>query len=235
MEVINEGILKALEMLGLGQPQQGGGVLSAVAGMPRPEGKPPVPTNNAMPKSKPPVVDTALKSWENPKRSGFAYDKNKWFSHPSVEGGTPTLGWGHKINKQENNSGKIKIGNKLVDWKQGLTKEEVNSLYEQDISKYTQTAQESLLKAAKTMSGDLVDSVSILPNQLEALTSLIYNIGETNWNKSNAKKELEKGNISKFLEEAFDSDKGFVKSNKKKIKGLVNRRIKERNLFLGQG
>ena len=43
MEVINEGILKALEMLGLGQPQQGGGVLSAVAGMPRPEGKPPVP------------------------------------------------------------------------------------------------------------------------------------------------------------------------------------------------
>jgi GH24 family phage-related lysozyme (muramidase) len=43
MEVINEGILKALEMLGLGQPQQGGGVLSAVAGMPRPEGKPSAP------------------------------------------------------------------------------------------------------------------------------------------------------------------------------------------------
>jgi hypothetical protein len=36
MKVINEGILKALEMLGLGQPQQGGGVLSAVAGMPKP-------------------------------------------------------------------------------------------------------------------------------------------------------------------------------------------------------
>ncbi len=60
MEVINEGILKALEMLGLGQPQQGGGVLSAVAGMPRPEGKPPVPTNNDMPKSKPPVVDPTV-------------------------------------------------------------------------------------------------------------------------------------------------------------------------------
>jgi hypothetical protein len=55
MEVINEGILKALEMLGLGQPQQEGGVLSAVAGMPRPEGKPPIPTSNAMPKTKPPV------------------------------------------------------------------------------------------------------------------------------------------------------------------------------------
>lgn len=36
MEVINEGILKALEMLGLGQPQQGNGVLSAVAAMPKP-------------------------------------------------------------------------------------------------------------------------------------------------------------------------------------------------------
>lgn len=46
MEVINEGILKALEMLGLSQPQQGGGVLSAVAGMPRPEGKPSAPVLN---------------------------------------------------------------------------------------------------------------------------------------------------------------------------------------------
>ena len=49
MEVINKGILKALEMLGLGQPQQGGGVLSAVAGMPRPEVNPPVPSTNDIP------------------------------------------------------------------------------------------------------------------------------------------------------------------------------------------
>ena len=51
MEVINKGILNALEMLGLGnnQPQQGKGLMSAVAGMPRPEGKPPIPTSNAMP------------------------------------------------------------------------------------------------------------------------------------------------------------------------------------------
>ena len=46
MEVINEGILKALEMLGLSQPQQGDGLLSAVAGMPRPEGKPNAPVLN---------------------------------------------------------------------------------------------------------------------------------------------------------------------------------------------
>lgn len=47
MEVINKGILNALEMLGLSQPQQGSGVLSAVAGMPRPEGKPSAPDTGA--------------------------------------------------------------------------------------------------------------------------------------------------------------------------------------------
>lgn len=66
MEVINEGILKALEMLGLSnkQPQQGGGVLSAVAGMPRPEGKPPVvdPTVN--------IIDSVIAN-----EGGFQQDK----------------------------------------------------------------------------------------------------------------------------------------------------------------
>tara|TARA_R110001632_G_scaffold33569_4_gene86246 strand:+ start:226 stop:828 length:603 start_codon:yes stop_codon:yes gene_type:complete len=49
MEVINKGILNALEMLGLGgsQPQQGDGVLSAVSGMPRPGGKPSAPDTGA--------------------------------------------------------------------------------------------------------------------------------------------------------------------------------------------
>ena len=94
MEVINKGILRALEMLGLGgsQPQQGGGVLSAVAGMPRPggkppiptsnamprpEGKPPIPTSNAMPKSKPPVVNPAVNIIESiiTNEGGFQQDK----------------------------------------------------------------------------------------------------------------------------------------------------------------
>jgi len=46
---INEGILKALEMLGLSQPQQGNGVLSAVATMPLTEVNPTVPSTNDIP------------------------------------------------------------------------------------------------------------------------------------------------------------------------------------------
>lgn len=42
-------ILKVREMLGVNQPQQGGGLLSAMAGMPRPEGKPAVPNTSDMP------------------------------------------------------------------------------------------------------------------------------------------------------------------------------------------
>lgn len=77
MEVTNEGILKALEMLGLSQPQQGGGVLSAVASMPLTEVNPTVTTSNAMPKSKPPVVDPAVNIIDSiiTNEGGFQQDK----------------------------------------------------------------------------------------------------------------------------------------------------------------
>ena len=65
------------------------------------------------------------------------------------------------------------------------------------------------------------------------MTSLIYNIGEGNWSISDAKKNLESGDITGFLKEAFDSKIGFVKANKKIFKGLVDRRAKERDLFKG--
>jgi GH24 family phage-related lysozyme (muramidase) len=173
------------------------------------------------PKRNPVRPDTLLKKFENEALVGFK--NGQWFAHESLEGGRPTIGWGHKVNKNEDRTGKIKIGNQLVEFKNGLTPQQVNQLYKQDTANARAVARKSLEKGK----GSYTD------NELQALTSLIYNIGQGTWGKSNAKNNLEKGNISGFLKEAFDPKIGFVKVNKKISKGLVDRRAKERRLFQG--
>ena len=168
-----------------------------------------------------PRPDTLLKKFENEELKGF--EKGSWFPHKSIEGGTRTVGWGHKITADEKKRGVIKVGEQLVNFKNGMTPQQVNQLYEQDTAKARSIARKSLVK----------NKSDIEPNELQALTSLIYNVGQGAWAKSNAKKYLESGNIDRFLKEAFDSKIGFVKSNKKILKGLVDRRSKERNLFQG--
>ena len=176
------------------------------------------------PKRNPVRPDTLLKKFENETLTGFK--NGQWFAHKSLEGGTPTIGWGHKITPKEKRTGKIKIGGQTLRFKNGLTPQQVNQLYEQDTAKARSVARKSLEKNTD-YSGPYTD------NQLQALTSLIYNVGEGNWSKSNAKKNLESGDIAGFLKQAFDPKIGFVKSNKKIFKGLVDRRAKERDLFKG--
>ena len=176
------------------------------------------------PERNPVRPDTLLKKFENEALTGF--ENGRWFPHKSLEGGTPTIGWGHKITQKEKRTGKIKIGNQLVEFKNGVDPEQVNQLYEQDTAKFRAIARKSLEKNTDYFG-------PYTSNQLQALTSLIYNIGEGNWSKSNAKKNLESGNINGFLKQAFDPKIGFVKSNKKIFKGLVDRRAKERDLFKG--
>lgn len=68
-------------------------------------------------------------------------------------------------------------------------------------------------------------------NEMDAVTSLIYNIGATNFRKSNALKLLNAGDKKGFIEEAFGKEKGFVRQDGKILAGLVDRRSKERALF----
>jgi len=71
-------------------------------------------------------------------------------------------------------------------------------------------------------------------NQKAALTSLVYNIGQTGFLNSKAYKEgLAVGDIDRFKKEAFDSKIGFVKDKKGGtiLDGLVNRRQAELELF----
>ncbi|WP_038345702.1 lysozyme [Acinetobacter sp. A47] len=70
--------------------------------------------------------------------------------------------------------------------------------------------------------------VGISQNQIDALASFIYNIGETAFRKSTLLTLLNK---RRFIEAANQFDR-WVFDNGKRIQGLVNRRSAEKKLFL---
>lgn len=70
--------------------------------------------------------------------------------------------------------------------------------------------------------------VEINQNQTDALISLEYNIGYNAFKNSTLLKLLNQG---KYLEASKEFDK-WVYSNNKKLKGLILRRKKEKELFL---
>ncbi|ENW78235.1 hypothetical protein F909_03921 [Acinetobacter sp. ANC 3929] len=70
--------------------------------------------------------------------------------------------------------------------------------------------------------------INISQNQFDALASFVYNIGETAFVKSTLLKTLNTGNFAGAANQ-FDN---WVYDNGKLIKGLVNRREKEKALFL---
>jgi GH24 family phage-related lysozyme (muramidase) len=168
-----------------------------------------------------------LKEWENSVGSGKRGDK--WFTHDSLEGGTPTIAYGSKLTQEEYDTGKMKIGDKLVNWRSGITEEQAQARLNQDAGSAKQVALAALTKA--NMADD--------PNKVSALTSLIYNVGSGAWAKSKAKKYLETGRIEDFMYEAFSPEVGFVKVNGEVSRGLVRRRAAEAQLFgegnIGQG
>ena len=79
---------------------------------------------------------------------------------------------------------------------------------------------------------DRLVKVPLTDNQRAAIVSLVFNVGYGNLSRSDALRYLNQGNYERFVYEAFDSEVGFVKSGDEIIKGLVNRRAKERSLFL---
>ena len=78
---------------------------------------------------------------------------------------------------------------------------------------------------------DRLVKIKLNKDERNALVSLLYNIGDGNFAKSKALKALNKGDKKTFLKEAFDPKIGFVKSDGKVLKGLVNRRAREKQIF----
>jgi len=64
--------------------------------------------------------EIALKREENGIRKGYDKKTGRWFPHESLEGGAPTIGYGHKVKAHE-------------DFSKGLTQYEVDQLFLEDI------------------------------------------------------------------------------------------------------
>jgi lysozyme len=120
--------------------------------------------------------------------------------------GVPTIGYG--TTKYIDGS-KVKLGDKI-----NLV--EAEHLLLADVGRFAKDLE------------PLISGLPIVPNQHCALLSLCYNIGITNFKKSTLLKKLKRGDL------AATADQFLVwnKANGKVVKGLVNRREKERALFL---
>lgn len=94
----------------------------------------------------------------------------------------------------------------------------------------TEKVAEELLKEDIFELLNVLDSVKVplKDNQKVALISFIFNAGKSNFLRSTLLKKLNK---SDFLGASFEFDK-WVYSKGKVLKGLQNRRLKEKKIFL---
>ena len=73
--------------------------------------------------------------------------------------------------------------------------------------------------------------VPLEPHQITALSSLIFNVGGSQWGESRARKALLAGDFETFKKEAFTGPNAFLSRNPNLVEGLKNRRAEEVYLF----
>lgn len=86
-----------------------------------------------------PFLEITREIENNKETPGGGWDKNLklWFPHKSQEGGRKTIGYGHKLTKEEEKSGK---------YSKGLTDHQVDSLYKEDIKEHYNRAKSQFEK-----------------------------------------------------------------------------------------
>lgn len=86
--------------------------------------------------------ESVLAEVENAQRVGF--EEGKWYPHASPEGGTGTLGYGHKLTGQEDKTQTVTISGEQVSFAQGLTEEQALLLFREDIEKHKNKVRKSI-------------------------------------------------------------------------------------------
>ena len=90
-----------------------------------------------------------------------------WKPHSSLEGGSDTLAYGHKLTKAEVKSNTVQVGDDSIDLSDGLTEQQANELFEQDVEK----AKSSLSKSVRGF--DSLDK-----KYQDVLVSIQFNTGD---------------------------------------------------------
>jgi GH24 family phage-related lysozyme (muramidase) len=106
-----------------------------------------------------PAFFNYIKNVENGIRKGFDKKTNRWYPHASVEGGAPTIAYGHKLQRGEN-------------YTKGITEDEAIRLLNQDLELARQKAQQEV--DAQYGRG-LFGSLPI--ERQEMLTDFVFNLG----------------------------------------------------------
>lgn len=132
------------------------------------------------------------------------------------EGGYRTIGIGHKLTTEENNSGYININGEDVFYEFGLTLQQVTDLCRQDLRRFELNL------------GNKVNVV-LTTQQIDCLLSFMFNVGVTQFNRSTLLRILnnspeDHNRIQKELKRWV-----FVKGKVSKI--LKGRRNREAALF----
>ena len=124
--------------------------------------------------------ETALANVEN--SIGAGWDGQNWTPHKSLEGGTDTLAFGHKLTEEEAKTGKVKIGNKIVNVYEGISMDQAKKLLRQDIKKSKQEIKKEDKNFAK------------LPKKYQdILVNIKFNVGNKYKDFVNLKKAMEQG------------------------------------------
>ena len=93
-----------------------------------------------------------IKKVENQGKVGYNTEKKLWFPHKSFEGGSDTIGYGHKIQKGE-------------DFSKGITDAQAESLLNTDLAKAKQQVYKEL------------GGVKLTPQQEEMFIDFVFNMG----------------------------------------------------------
>jgi GH24 family phage-related lysozyme (muramidase) len=139
-----------------------------------------------------------LKSEENAAKEGF--DGSLWRPHKSAEGGSDTIGYGHKLQKGE-------------DFSEGITEAQAEALLKSDLA----TARKN---ASKVEGFDKLEEKYQL-----ALTEIEFNaIGDvTDWTKLiAAMKAKDDDEVRKQMSRTFTDKKGNKKKLSKRVKAIAD-------------
>ena len=124
-----------------------------------------------------------------------------------------TVGWGHKINKDDPEWLRVK---KVGDW---ISKSAADKLFEKDMDDFINPA---LVRVVKELSKN---NVHINQNMIDGIASLIYNCGEYGFKTTEFYRLLKNGKINKAIE--------CVPQTRVYCEGHKERRKNEQKLMIG--
>lgn len=128
--------------------------------------------------------------------------------------GYPTIGVGHLLTKRELATGSIDIGDRAIPWPDGLSREDVLELLDQDLDKAE--------RAVEELAPGLTD------NQFDAIVSLVFNIGVGAFEHPDPKRPERPSGVLRAIREGRHGDVPAEMAKWNRSMGKVNRTLVRR-------